>query len=311
MLSPHRLIRHIINQKGMNFMYRLLIAGGDMRYVYLAGLFAAENTDVTVCGFNEDINFPTKVKRAEKLSEAAEQADIIILPLPASHDKVTVNTPLSDECFYLKDICCNASKDAVICYGKADPQMFVQNGIKAVDYASRDDFAILNAVPTCEGGIYEAMGIMDTTIFSSRVLVTGFGRCAKILALTLKAMGAKVSVAARSVRDLSLAQALGFETAHISELIRIADSFDIIFNSIPDIIFTSDILKNISRRCPLIDIASAPGGALKEDATRFGVDHRILPGLPGKYSPLTAAKIIKSTVKNIIRECGKDANQWI
>ncbi len=292
-------------------MGRLLIIGGDMRYVYLAGLCADENTSVSVCGFNDDIDFPERINRTGNPGEAVKQADVIILPLPASHDRVTVNTPLCDECFYLKDIYKNASSDAIVCLGKSDTKMFAENGITAIDYSIREDFANLNAVPTCEGAIFEAMKYMNTTIFSSNILVTGFGRCAKILALTLKSMGAAVCVGARSAKDISFAEALGFKTVSIAELRKNVSKFDIIFNSVPYIIFTADILKNIKSGCPLIDIASAPGGALKEDAERFGVKHMLLPGLPGKYSPVKAAEIIKLTVKNILCECGKDANQWI
>ena len=46
--------------------------------------------------------------------------------------------------------------------------------------------------------------------------------------------------------------------------------------------------------------------ALKRD-----INYMFLPGIPGKYSPSSAADIILTTIENIIAESGKDANQWI
>ena len=54
------------------------------------------------------------------------------------------------------------------------------------------------------------------------------------------------------------------------------------------------------------DIASAPGGADADEAKARGINYLFLPGLPGKYSPVTAAQIIFKTITNI----GKEANLW-
>ena len=41
------------------------------------------------------------------------------------------------------------------------------------------------------------------------------------------------------------------------------------------------------------------------------INYVFLPGIPGKYSPYTAAEIILKTIENIIAESGKDAKLWI
>ena len=292
-------------------MSRILIVGGDMRNVCLARMLWEKNCDVGVCGINADIFSPGEAKVFSDVKKCISEAEIIILPLIMSADNITVNTPLFDGCIYLRDICQNASENAMVFGGKVNSNLFNDYGIKIFDYAARDDFASLNAVPTAEGAIEAVMKILPVTIFSSKIMVTGFGKCAKVLSLTLRALGADVWVSARGIHDLSLAEALGMKTVHISQMYSCLSDFDAVFNTVPYAVFGKRELSAMNAETPLIDIASAPGGAERECVREYGIKYLFLPGIPGKYSPVTAADIILKTIVNIIGESGKDAKQWI
>lgn len=282
-----------------------------MRNVRLALELKSRGAKVRVCGINQELFASGGIRVCSQFDDALTKAELIILPLPVSRDGVTLHTPLYSGTLNLTDIFVHAKKTALICGGKMNIELFEEHGLKAVDYASRDDFASLNAVPTCEGAIEAVMKLLPVTIFSSSALVTGFGKTAKVLALTLKAMGAKVTVCARSTRDLSMAEALGMEAVHLDRMHLHLGEMDMIFNTVPHRIFSDAELDAIKPHTPLADLASAPGGLDGAEAKARDIDYLFLPGLPGKYSPVTAAQIILKTITNIIGESGKDANVWI
>lgn len=72
-----------------------------------------------------------------------------------------------------------------------------QCGIELVDYY-QEPLALRNAVPTAEGCIGLLLHHRTRTLAGSPVLVLGFGRVGQALAVRLAALGARVTLAARS-----------------------------------------------------------------------------------------------------------------
>lgn len=280
-----------------------------MRNACLAKYLHSKNYDVAVCAISEKVFSGFSVAVTDNLKDEVKKSELIILPLPVTSDNITLFTPLCDGVFYLKDIYQNA-KNAIVCGGRFKTDEFKSRGISAFDYALRDDFACLNAVPTAEGAIEAAMKHLPVTIFSSNVVVTGFGRCAKVMALTLKAMGALVTVCARSRKDLALAQALGLKTEHLKDMKNCLKDAQVVFNTVNYPIFGEKEILSLKDGCVFIDVASSPGGICEGVHVHPKITHLFLPGLPGKYSPVSAAHIIWKTVLNIAGECGKDAKLW-
>lgn len=294
----------------MSFMSRILIVGGDMRNVCLAKILHSEGYDVGVCGIEKNLLKDPCIYLYDSLKEGSLGAELILLPVVCSSDNITINTPLHDGCFYLSDIFENISRDTIVCGGKMELAEFEKRELCAIDYAKRDDFAALNAVPTAEGAIEAVMKHLPVTIFSSNAVVTGFGKCAKVLSLLLKAMGARVTVCARNSRDLALAQAMGLDSLSIEHMCDALSKADMVFNTVPHVIFRAPQLCAMKKNCLLADLASAPGGADKSALCNSDIKYMFLPGLPGKYSPVSAARIIWKTAMNIVGECGKDASIW-
>ncbi len=276
-----------------------------MRSVILAELLSYDGHAVSVCGFDCYDNFDDNIKATDG-AKAASESDIVILPLPVTTDGIMLYTPLSSTCTELSPIINSAKSSALITGGRVkSPLMSKYSGI-VTDYSIRDDFAYLNAVPTAEGAVMLWMEKSSRTVFGERCMVTGFGKCSEILAHTLKALGAKVSIFARSAKDLSHAEALGFETHHLKTMKEHIYSFDAIFNTVPFAIFGGDIIDAVNPECIFIDLASAPGG-LADIKLQDRINYTNYLGIPGKYSPHTAAEIIKKVIMTIMQECGKDA----
>lgn len=169
------------------------------------------------------------------------------------------------------------------------------------DYGARDDFAILNALPTAEGAIECAMREYEGAISGSKCLVTGFGRIGKILAHKLVLLGANVTVSARKPSDLAYVKALGYNALN-TENLRTVKRFDIAFNTIPRLIFDRELLMNTDTNTLIIDLASLPGGVDFDTAEKLGIYAVRALSLPGKCAPKTAGEIIKTTVFDIIKE---------
>ena len=78
--------------------------------------------------------------------------------------------------------------------------------------------------------------------------------------------------------------------------------FDIIFNTVPHIIFNARILARTAQNALVIDLASMPGGVDFKAAERLNIKAVHALSLPGKVAPKTSGIIIKNAVYNIIRE---------
>ncbi len=291
--------------KGMRIMCHILVAGGDKRNVYLADILSSDEFRVSVCGFGEEISFTDGVNRAQNIKKTASECDVIILPLPVSFDGITLNAPFGNECVYIEDILSSADKNCIIAGGRVSKDL-MERYPQIIDYSKRDDFSFLNAVPTAEGAIEAAMKENPRTLAGSDCMVTGFGKCSRALSLRLKALGCRVDIFARSAKDIAHAQCMGFNGIYLSSLNELIGNYDMIFNTVPFGIFSKNATERMKENVVFIDIASAPGG-IAEDADKSKFSYHFLPGLPGKYSPYTAAEIIKKVISAIMLEKGKGA----
>ena len=150
--SPKYTKWHIISIEGNEFMKSILIAGGDMRNVYLANEFKKRGITAYVCGIDQE-KLEDNGIFCDDFKLMLAKADLVILPVPATDDGVKIRTPLFDKELFLGDIITYAKKDCLICGGRLNIDFFTENSLKAFDYAQREDFASLNAGPTAEGAL--------------------------------------------------------------------------------------------------------------------------------------------------------------
>ena len=236
---------------------------------------------------------------------AARISTAVILPLPVSNDDRLLNAPLSEACVPLSDLFSRCRSDALLFGGKVSPaqqRLAQQFGHTIHDYLKREEMAVLNAVPTAEGAVNLAMNERASTLWESRCLVTGFGRCAKALALLLKGFGARVTVAARKQGDLAFARTLGLQTIPLRQLQEVLPQQEIVFNTIPAPVLTRPLLEQLQPECLIIDLASRPGGVDFEAAGELGLKTIWALSLPGKVAPITAGGIIRDTVLHMVAE---------
>lgn len=290
----------------MKQIKKLAVVGGDGRQLYMAKALIEHGFEVFLCGFdkNEDAG---ELKRA-CVGEAIRSADAVILPIPASRNGVSVNAPFSDEVITLDSVIDDTDSGKAVFAGMLDLKRrsdFFKKGVLVYDYADRDEFAVKNAVPTAEGVIALVIGRLPVTIKDTLVCVTGYGKTARAVAKAFRALGARVTVAARKCSSLAFAQNDGNESIYISDLRRYAGIFDVLVNTVPAQIIGRDILSALKHECLLIEIASAPYGIDLAAAAEQGLEVNVAGSLPGKTAPQTAGRIISDTILNIMREWGE------
>ena len=289
--------------KGRIFMCRVSVIGGDLRQLTLAELLTKDGYDVKVIGFGEN-SMSSKYRTAKDINEASN-SDIIILPMPVTLDYKTVNTPFEQKSIKLADLAGVVKKGALVLGGRITKDVFeLFKNNKCIDYYTREELMIKNAVPTAEGAIEIAMCETAITLNDSKCLVIGYGRIGKVLAKLLQSLGSDVYVSARKYSDLAWIDVNGYKSVHNDNLKSVANNFDVIFNTAPALILDEDILKTISSDCVVIDLASKPGGVDFEKARDLGLKVIWALSLPGKCAPLSSGKIIKETILNILHEEG-------
>ncbi|MCI8562084.1 MAG: hypothetical protein HFH69_01045 [Lachnospiraceae bacterium] len=170
--------------------------------------------------------------------------------------------------------------------------------IAYIDYFKNPAIAIENAVATAEGAICEAIQASDLNLHQSQVLVVGFGKCGEVLADKLAGLKCNVSISTRSPMAKSRARAYGYQILEDSSYSK----FNIIFNTAPAMVITAPIIDQLKSDTVIIDIASSPGGTDFNYCLQKGIKAKLCPGIPGKYSPKTSAKILFNQIQEQLKE---------
>lgn len=113
-------------------------------------------------------------------------------------------------------------------------------------------------------------------------------------------MGAETTVAARRPSQLALAKTWGLATCSLYELEEKISSFELIYNTIPALVLTRELLKNTREDVLIIDLASSPGGVDFTAAKELGREAILALGLPGKVAPVTAGKILAEVIPSLL-----------
>ncbi len=281
------------------------VIGGDLRSSYLAKALATDGYKVITAGFDAT-ELPAGVTGCTNPTQAVALADCVVLPMPVTTDGVTVNAPFSRSKIRL-DAVLNEMRPTQKVFGGAVSATLSANaqqrGLVIWDYLLREELAIKNAVSTAEGAVQLMMEELPTTVRDSRVLITGYGRIGKVLAQMLLLLGCHVTVAARKLSALSWAQTIGCSIMPIDQL-RHMGRYDVVFNTVPHLLFDKTLLETMEAGVLLIDLASRPGGVDFQAAADLGVKTIWALSLPGKVAPQTSGEIIRDSILQMIREQG-------
>lgn len=297
---------------------KICLLGGDTRQITLARHLAECGYETAVWGLvlPEGGESPAFVRCADAES-AVRGSRAVILPLPATADGVRVNCRQADGALPLARCELRLTRlmemmppGCLLLAGMPGDllrAMAREANITLIDYYDCESVQIRNAVPTAEGAVALAMNALPVTIFGSDCTVLGYGRIGRRLASILHALGAHVTVAARSDRDLCQAEISGCTARPLSEFLAMPGQPDVLFNTIPAPVLTRDAMERLPASSIYIELASAPGGieASAVKLCRQTILHA--SSLPGKVAPVTAGRILFASVRRILASEGVNA----
>jgi len=288
------------------------LIGGDLRQLSLASRLYKHGFTVHISGFSTSLPaaqhyFPYLIDTIEESpGNFRTDASAYLLPLPVSRDDQTVNCSLCDDNspLELNSLFSRIPCGSLVLGGRLSSfitRLAIEHNIRLIDYYESESVQIRNAVPTAEGAVQIAMQELPITLFSSACVVIGFGRVGRILAMTLRALGAHVTVCARNPADRSWAVSMGCSTMELCEFLSAPSACDVIFNTVPVCLLREETLIKIDGRPLYIELASSMG-CDKSAAEKAGIRVIEAASLPGRVAPLTAGDILADAVLEIFRK---------
>lgn len=275
-----------------------LILGGDNRSLYLGEYLENQGFKVCYYAFNHTECY-------NSLEEAMNLSDVIVLPLPFTRDRLTLNTPLFDEVVLISDILALLSNKKMVFGGqlsKSFCEELESRNCSYCDYFLLDELAIYNAVPTAEGVVQVLIEELPITIHGMKCAVLGYGRVGKVLAETLSSLGADVTVFARKQSAFAEIYAASMKYKQFEDLTTEVNDFDAVINTVPVKVLGSAQLSKLNSECVLVEVASAPFGIDFQSAKEKAFKVVKAGSLPGKVAPKTAGEIIGRSILPMIKE---------
>jgi dipicolinate synthase subunit A len=272
---------------------RAVLLSNDKRFVYLEGILKEDGYMIVTPRYDTFIK------------DLLSSPSIILGPVQGSDQDGYI---LKDSSISLKlneELISSINKDSIFIIGRLRPnekEMMEKYKVNYYELLSEEGFTIDNSIPTGEGAIKIAIESSPKTLHGRNCLITGFGNVAKTLARMLDGIGAKIFIAARTDSDLLRATEIGYQSVAINKLDKVLRDMDYIFNTVPDLIFTKDLIEMIQEKAPIIELASLPGGFDTDSINKETMLYVNAPGLPGKVAPQSAADYIFQALKRIIRE---------
>lgn len=177
-------------------------------------------------------------------------------------------------------------------------------GANVIDLHGTEPLTTLNAVATAEGAVALLILESEITLWESEVLVIGAGRIGMLLAERLRDLGARVTVSARSRRDIAKIRALGMRTERTGNFEKSMGEYDFVINTVPAPVLENHHLQELKKSCILLELASYPGGFSMEDCKKLGLKGIRGGGLPGRFSPKTAGELYGEALLEVCKKEG-------
>lgn len=272
---------------------KIIIVGGDERQYFLYKELKKDIPNIT-------LSYIEKIYKSSKLVADFNEYDIIILPMPVSKNNLTVNTPFSKETVNLKNLF--TIKNKLIIGGKIPETLYktLSKNNTLFDYSESEKLLLKNAILTSEAAISIAIEKSKSSLAFKKILVIGNGRIGKTLSHMLSNFYSEIYVSARNRLDYNNIIANNFKYINTYNIKDYISEFDYIFNTVPKKILTEDIISLCKNDCLITDLASAPGGVDTDACKKHKIKAIQALALPGKYSPISAANVIKEEILPLI-----------
>ncbi len=284
----------------MKTIHKILLIGGDKRTAVIEHNLrktCPETEILSVCAEHS----PPESASSEEIHRQAEDADVLILPLPLCTDgeNMTVTAEGVQRKLPLRPFLEALSPGKLILGGQIPyfyKRLIEECGSVPGDYFDSESVQLRNAVPTAEGALGIAVTELPVTVAGCPIVITGYGRCGYALASRLHLLGADVTVSVRRREAQIMAEVDGCRSIPLRQLQTDPPRCRMLFNTIPAPILTADTLRKLPDDCILTELASGNTSGLETEAKKAGLRYIRAAGLPGKTAPETAGNILTESI---------------
>lgn len=266
-------------------MKNILVLGGDERNYYLCRSLIEK-------GFSVKWLFAEKAEYTDSFIERenhkTNNAYAVILPLPLTKDKITLNAPLSENKMPLSEL--SFSEDTAV-FTSSDI-------IDGINYFENEAVTIDNARLTAQGFLCELLIYEKENIMGKNALITGYGRVSQAVSEILQRNGVSVTVAARNENQRHTAESRGLDSMTIEKAKENLFRFDYVINTVPKRLFSGESIKKADSETVFFELASD-----MIDKAEFTPKAYIeCRGMPGKHTPKSAGEVIADFIARKLRE---------
>lgn len=244
--------------------------------------------------------------------EVLDNSKYLVLPIPVTkiEKNYEVNRILKEELTPEK------KRDWMLFGGVFVPEWKQRCADAGVDYFDLMADAVIvhrNACITAEATVAEILKYSAYSIRGQKIIVSGYGHCGREIANLLMAMGAKVTVLARSAQARRLARTEGHEAVDFSYGPEEAYGARTVVNTVPAMVIKEPMIREMHTDAVIVDIASRPGGTDLMAAEAYGIKVVAALGLPGIYTTKSSAKVLADAIleHSKIRQDRKEGKAWI
>jgi dipicolinate synthase subunit A len=273
---------------------RVAVLAGDERMLEIMRLARSAGAEVVAFASAPGAETASGSPVAGSLDEALTDADLIVCPVPGLGPDDGLWTPNAVDAVKLtSEALGRARRGAQMFMGRVSEGIAAvcePTGVRPVAHGDDDVEALLHAIPTAEGAVYNAIELSDITLMSSHCVCTGFGRVGQSMAVLLRGMGANVTLCARNEFQRARATGFGLRALPLSALADELVSADFCFQSAPGqdgYVLTREILAAANPEIVIIELSSPPSGTDLEACSELGLTATWARGQAGT-APRTA-----------------------
>lgn len=230
------------------------------------------------------------------IEECLRDADVLILPVRSNDPDMLIDGNAGKDTIGLNEnILRHLSEGALIYCGAASDglrNIAKKTGHLLKEIMDYDPVAVPNAVLTAEGALSHIMNLSEKSLADNVITIFGYGRVGKACAEIFCGAGARVVVFCRKDSDIRHGREKGFDMRYYEGACSVLTKTDWLVNTVPALVIDEKMIRCMKNNARMIDLASSPGGIDFDAAKKLGISAKLLPGIPGKYAPLSAGKIL-------------------
>lgn len=280
----------------------ITILGGDMRQCYAAQYLHSLGWNVTCCR-TPDFPYKSGIIQADSLTDALEHCRMILAPTPLTRDKKNLYQaetnampcPLDD----LWDLLTSNHRLAVCNLPEKYRKTLVNSGCEILDFGNDAFFQNQNAALTAEGVLAEVIRCTPFALSSVNILLLGYGFCGAAISKLFLPMCGNIYLIEQDMKKQENARQQGLSPICADDFPHILPECRLVINTVPAPILDTAQLAQLHSSCHIFDIASSPFGFPADITAQCLLPHFRLPGIPGRFSPVTAGEMIGRTIERM------------